>query len=655
MLRTFLSASLCTLVALCPFTQTLSAQDTREVGNVVFEGVPEIPDSLHRQVQRYFDTRSASFRGWLPGGRGVLISTRFENTNQLHTVAEPNAGREQITFYTDPVREASVCPSPDTSGLLFLKDTLGNEFSQLYWFDLATERAELVSDGESRNYGVAWSNAGNQFAYTSSRRNGTDFDVYVSDISAPKRANLKISRGGGYWQVADWAPGDEQLLVTQYLSSTKSNSYLLDFNNNQLTKLNPDTAETTYLAQSFDATGKKYYFVSDTDREFNTLFEHDLKTGTNVAITADIPWDVEEFVLDEARARGAFTVNENGFSSVYLFSPTDGSSNKVEGIPVGEVSGLSFDPQGDRIAMTLSTSRSPGDVYTLDVGSKQLTRWTTSEVGGLDPATFPEPELITYPTFDEVDGAPRQIPAFVYKPVGKTDRPLPVLVVIHGGPESQFKPGFSELFTYLTNELGVAVIAPNVRGSSGYGKEYLLLDNDYKREQSVRDIGALVDWIESKPTEYDGSRIGAYGGSYGGYMVLSSLYNFNDKFKCGVEAVGISNFVTFLENTESYRQDARRAEYGDERKPEMREFLEGISPNRHTDQFKAPLFIVQGANDPRVPATESEQMVAAIREQGEQEVWYMLAKDEGHGFRKQENRDLFNEAMILFLRQHLLN
>ena len=302
--------------------------------------------------------------------------------------------------------------------------------------------------------------------------------------------------------------------------------------------------------------------------------------------------------------------------------------------------------------MVINSTSTPGDVYSIDLDSQDVTRWTQSEVGGLDTSQFPKPELIHYSTYDEVDGDRRKIPAFVYRPKNSKGA-LPVMLFIHGGPEGQHVPIFRSFNSFLANEMGIAIIAPNVRGSAGYGKSYLKLDNDFKREDSVKDIGALIDWISSNP-EFDADRIAVYGGSYGGYMVLSSMFNYNDKIKCGVDIVGISNFVTFLENTEEYRRDARRVEYGDERDPEMRKHLEAISPNNHAEKITKPLFVIQGANDPRVPASESEQMVAAIRENGGT-VWYMLAKDEGHGFRKKVNRDYMTEAIALFLQEHLLD
>ena len=307
--------------------------------------------------------------------------------------------------------------------------------------------------------------------------------------------------------------------------------------------------------------------------------------------------------------------------------------------------------------MTINTSQSPSDTYVLELRNDpleygKLTRWTSSEVGGLDTSRFASAELIEYPTFDEVDGEPRMIPAWLYKPQGATGE-LPVVVSIHGGPEGQARPGFSSTYQMWMDTLGVAVLVPNVRGSAGYGKTYLGLDNGFKREDSVKDIGALLDWIETQP-DLDQDRVAVFGGSYGGYMVLASSVHYSDRLRAAVNIVGISNFVTFLENTQDYRRDLRRVEYGDERDPAMRAHLEKISPLNNVNKIDVPMFVVQGENDPRVPVTEADQIVKALRENGKP-VWYMNALNEGHGYRRKENRDIYQQATVLFFREHLLN
>jgi dipeptidyl aminopeptidase/acylaminoacyl peptidase len=627
------------------------AQERREVGNMILENVPEIPEEITSRIQQYQNTRSASFADWLPNDKGMLISTRFGNTTQLHTVSNPGGARSQISFFDEPVSNGSFCPSPDYNGFLFTKDSGGNEFSQIYWYDMEARTSEMISDGESRNFGMTWSNKGDKFSFTSSRRNGKDFDIYISDMKSPKIATIKVDRGGGYWMATDWSPDDSKLIVIQYLSSTKSNSYILDLDSKELTQINDGAQEAVFLASFWDKTGTKVYATTNIGKEFNTLVLYDVKSKKMEFITEDIPWDIEDGALNKARTKAAFTANENGFSQLYLMDLASNSFEKVSNLPIGQIYSFAFHPERDALSMVLNTTETPGDVYSLDLKSGKSKRWTTSEVGGLDTSLFPKPELVSYETYDKADGKTRTIPAFVYKPLNAKG-PLPVMISIHGGPESQHTPYFSSFYAFLANEMGIAVIAPNVRGSSGYGKTYLKLDNGFNREDSVKDIGKLIEWIEENP-EYDNDKIAVFGGSYGGYMVLSSMYNFSEKIKCGVDIVGISNFVTFLENTEEYRRDLRRAEYGDEREPKMREYLESISPTNHVDEFKSPLFVIQGANDPRVPASESEQMVKSIRDNNGQ-VWYMLAKDEGHGFRKKENRDRMTEAVAVFLKENLL-
>jgi dipeptidyl aminopeptidase/acylaminoacyl peptidase len=325
---------------------------------------------------------------------------------------------------------------------------------------------------------------------------------------------------------------------------------------------------------------------------------------------------------------------------------------KTPKLPIGLIYGISFSPDSKRLSMVLNTATSPGDIYIYDIEPNKLTRWTESEVGGLNTSGFPTPELVHYADFKDEDGNTGKIPAFVFKPnTGKA--PYPVVISIHGGPEGQYTPYFSSTFQFWLNELGVAVIAPNVRGSDGYGKSYLQMDNGYKREESVKDIEKLLDWIDDQP-DLDKDRVAVYGGSYGGYMVLASMFKFNDRIRCGVDNVGISNFVTFLKNTKDYRRDLRRVEYGDERDPDMAEFLNKISPTTNAHKITKPLFVVQGLNDPRVPATEAEQIVEIVRKNG-QDVWYMLGKDEGHGFRKKTNRDYYAAAVVLFFEKYLLN
>ncbi len=621
----------------------------RELGQLVMEGIPEIPAEVADRTLQYQAARAAQAVGWAADGNGLFITTRFGETSQVHFVAFPGGARRQLTFFREPVGQVAVCPDPASGVFLYARDVGGGEFYQLFMFDLASASSTLVTDGRSRNGGAVWERTGSAFAYSSTRRNGKDTDVYLASRSNPLEARAIITEGGS-WGAGEFSPDGKRLLVVRAVSANESYPFVYELDSATLTPLHTAKEPVAYGAATWAADSRHIYFTSDEASEFKHLRLLDTRGGKVEVLTADIPWDVEGVELSRDGRTLAFTVNEDGTSALYLMDTATRRRRRVTDLPAGQVGGLRFHPKRPFLAMTINGSRTPGDVYVLDVEKGDLVRWTNSEVGGLDTSRFQEPTLIRYPTFDRVGEAPRQIPAFYYRPTGPG--PFPVLITIHGGPEGQFTPIFNPLLQYYVNELGIAVLAPNVRGSSGYGKKYLTLDNGDLREDSVKDIGALLDWI-AQQKELDASRVAVIGGSYGGYMVLASMVHFNDRLRCGIDIVGISNFVTFLTNTQDYRRDLRRVEYGDERDPEMRAFLERISPLTNAHKITKPLFVVQGLNDPRVPASESEQMVRTVRANGGQ-VWYLLAKDEGHGFRKHTNRTFYENAVVLFLQKFLL-
>jgi dipeptidyl aminopeptidase/acylaminoacyl peptidase len=478
------------------------------------------------------------------------------------------------------------------------------------------------------------------------------------DPDDPGSAEIVLeSPDGSWWGAAEFSKSGAKLLVTNYVSITDARAHVVDLDSGESTPLAGGPDDPGYnVPVAFDENEDGFWLLTDEGSEFTQLAWQPLAAGAApVVVTTDIPWNISAVTISQDRRRMAFTVNEGGTTALYLMDPRTRKYRRVDRLPVGVAGALEFSPDGSKLGLTLNTPQTPSDVFSLELGKKplehgELIRWTHSEVGGLDTSTFVTPRLVRFPTFDEVDGKPREIPAWVYTPPG--DGPFPVIVSIHGGPESQARPYFSSTYQLWLRELGAAVIVPNVRGSSGYGKTYVALDNGYRREDSVRDIGALLDWIDAQET-LDGDRVGVFGGSYGGYMVLASAVHYGDRLRAAVDIVGISSFVTFLENTQDYRRDLRRVEYGDERDPEMRAFLQKISPLNNADKIAVPMFVVQGQNDPRVPVTEAEQMVAALRDRGEK-VWYMNALNEGHGFRRKENRDIYQQATVLFFREHLL-
>lgn len=619
-----------------------------ERGNLVMEDLPLIPPTLAERTNRYQQTRSATLAGWLGRDQGMLISTRFAETAQIHQVAMPGGDRSQLTFFAEPVAEAAA--SPDGKRFVFTRDIGGNEFYQVYQFDLGSGAIQLLSDGASRNTDLRWASTSDRFAYSTTRRNGKDTDVV---LGTPGSTKLRaITEREGSWSALDFSPDGQHLLISKYVSINESELYIADLSGDglpQLQRFHPTQELVSFSVARFSRDGRGVYFVSDQDSDFQRLRYQNLDGSGARVLTADIDWDVEEIELSGGGTFLAYTVNADGISRLHLLDIKAGKTLAVPALPIGVISDLEFDASGKRLGFNLNNARSPSDVFSIEVGSgasDRLTRWTRSETGGLDASTFIEPQLIHIKSFD---GLP--VPAFYYRGLG--DGPRPVLIQIHGGPESQALPTFSPLIEFYTRELGISVLVPNVRGSAGYGKQYLTLDNGRLREDSVRDIGALLDWIATQP-ELNADRVAVMGGSYGGYMTLASMTHYNNRLRGGIDVVGISNWVTFLTNTQDYRRDLRRAEYGDESDPKMRAFLEAISPTANASRITRPMFIVQGANDPRVPASEAEQMVETIRSNNGGEVWYLLAKDEGHGFRKKANRDLYNNAAVLFLQKILL-
>ncbi len=629
---------------------------TANNGNLVMEDMPAIPAAIVTSLNRYQNVRSAAFRDWTEDGQGIYVATRFGDVRQIHRVDMPGGARRQITFYDEPI--GGVQRQPHGSKLTFTQDAGGSEFSQIFMLDPSDGRTTMLTDGESRNGAVLWDRDGRRLAFQSTRRNGASNDVWLMDADDKDSARVVLeSPDGSWWGPIEFSASGNKVLVLNYVSIADSRVHLLDLDSESYPLLaGGDAGGGANFPVGFALDDEGYWLTTDRGGEFTQLAWQSDEPGSEIEIvTGDIPWDIGSVAISHDRRRIAFTANENGLSRIYLMDAVSRQYRPIQGIPTGIASGLTFSPDDSRIALTLNTPQTPSDTFVIELGGGpldygRLVRWTFSEVGGLNTDSFSAPELVEFPTFDTVDGALRQIPAWVYKPAGKG--PFPVVVSIHGGPEGQARPFFSSTYQMWLKNLGVAVVVPNVRGSAGYGKSYLALDNGFKREDSVRDIGALLDWIETQP-DLDSSRVAVFGGSYGGYMVLASSVHYSDRLKATVDIVGISNFVTFLENTQDYRRDLRRAEYGDERDPAMRAYLEKISPLNNVEQIDLPMLVVQGENDPRVPVTEARQMVAALRKQG-LTVWYMNALNEGHGYRKKENRDIYQQAVVLFLQQNLL-
>jgi dipeptidyl aminopeptidase/acylaminoacyl peptidase len=618
----------------------------QERGNLILEGIPAPDPALAERLERYLHARDASFLDWLPDG-GMLISTRFGDVEEIHRLAAPLGMREQLTFDADPINAARSPQTPGAEGFAFLKDEGGNENAQIYYYRLADHSTRLISDGKSLHGSVVWSHDGKRIAFYGNERDGVSFDVYVADIAAGSAPRLIIGGGPDTWYPLDWSIDDRKLLVWKYYSISESYLYIADIATGELTPLDKSNRKIGIRSAKFAPDGRGVYVVSDEDGEFAQLHYVDTVTHESRKLTAHLPWDIESFDASPDGRYLAYVANADGVSRLTVVDNTQKREITPPGIPDGRIYEVRFDREGRRLAFAAETAQTPRDVYVYDLQSNAVERWTRSEAGPVDARTFVSTERIRYPTWDRTDGQPRLLTAYVYQP--RTSGPHPVVINIHGGPESQYRPDFDAFTQFLVNELGYVVIAPNVRGSSGYGKGFLALDNGVLREDAVKDIGSLLVWIGLQ-RDLDRDRVVVMGGSYGGYMALASLAAYNDRLRGGIDVVGISNFVTFLTGTSAYRRDLRRAEYGDERDLRMRGFLSRISPLTNAASIRRPLLVVQGLNDPRVPRAESEQLVARIRAGGG-EVWYLAAKDEGHGFRKKPNRDFYMQTAAMFLQR----
>lgn len=613
--------------------------------NLKADGIPPIPATLLERLDQYGDFRAATLEDWHPTRRELILTTRFGNTNQVHHVATPGGARSQLTFRRDRVLHAHYRPG-DGGQILYESDSGGGEWYQFYLLDRTTGRSTLLTDGKSRNQNPRWSRDGKWLAFTSTRRNNASSDLWVLNPDDPSSARMLLAVNSGGWDVCDWSPDGKTLAVVERRSVTDGNLHLVDVATGALRTLSPE-GRAYWADARFRADGKEVYAVTDWQSNFRRVAAIPAAGGPPAFWTNEANWDASSPEPSPDGRFLAYLTNEDGFSVVHVRDLAAGRTTRLS-LPKGVINDLRWHANSKDLGFSLVSARHPSDVFSVNIDRPTaVERWTRGETGGLDSSRFREPELIHWNSFDN-----RRISGFLYLPAARFTGPRPVIINIHGGPEGQSRPNYLGRTNYYLEEMGIAVIYPNVRGSLGYGKEYVSLDNGYRREDSVKDIGALLDWIATRK-DLDAGRVMVTGGSYGGYMTLASMTHFNDRLRCGVESVGISNWVTFLKNTEAYRRDLRRVEYGDERDPKMRDFLETISPLSKVSRIRKPMFVIQGRNDPRVPYTESEQVVSALRQQGTP-AWYLLADDEGHGFSRKGNQDVQQAATVLFVERYLL-
>lgn len=647
MITRLLAAALFAIQALL----VLSAQDASITPNenLVTDGIPSIPASIAEQAARYTNFRTATLQSWHPTRPEMIITTQFADTNQVHIVRQPMGARTQLTFFADRILGAQFNPATGDY-FLFPKDVGGSEWYQIYRYDLADGGITLLTDGKSRNGNECFNHQGTRIAYNSTRRNGRDTDLWVMDPKNPETDRMLAQFDGGGWFPTDWSHDAKWLVVVEYISANESYLWLVDAESGAKQPVVGRGGEKALYgtAARFSPDDAGLYVATDNGSEFQRLTYLELATKKQTPLTSSIPWDVEEFAIARDGRQIAFTANENGTSELYLLDVATRKFHAVRGLPGGVISGLKWHANSRDLGFNLNNARTPTDVYSFNIERAALTRWTESETGGLNTKTFPEAQLVKWKTFDG-----KEISGFLYMPPARFTGKRPVIVNIHGGPEGQSRPTFLGRGAYYLNELGVAIVFPNVRGSTGYGKTFLAADNGFHREDSYKDMAALFDWIK-QDSRLDGDRILVTGGSYGGHMTLVAATHYNDKIRCSIDVVGISNLVTFLENTESYRRDLRRAEYGDERDQKMRAYQESVAPMNRVKNITKPMFIVAGKNDPRVRISESDQIAATVKGNGVPR-WYLIGNDEGHGFAKRRNIDFQFYATVHFIQTYLLN
>lgn len=628
--------------------------------NLVVQGIPPVPASIARAVARYNDFRGHRFLAWHPTRREMLVSHRRAgaDTTQIFRVAGPLAEPQQLTDSADPVRKASYEPLAGDY-IVFERSSGGDEAAQLYRLDLATRRATPLTEPGERNDMQGWLHRSSRLLYLSvpldrtargGRREEIAQTLWLIDPMRPQARRRVADLPGGGWSadVVSW--DDTTVALTRYVSALESEVWLLDLANGAKRQLLPAAGAATaaHFAAVWKRDGSGLFIVSDRGGEFRELMFYRLADAKVTPVSRRIPWDIVGVSIDASGRLLAVRANVEGRNEVRFFDPDTFDELPSPRLPQGSVADADFHPRLPWLAVSYESNATPSSVAVVDPANGSVQAWSTpSAPPGLDMAAFGAQSIIRWKSFDG-----RDISGLLSTPPARFSGRRPVLVDIHGGPEGQAQFRFLGRYNYFVEELGIAVIRPNVRGSSGFGKTFLALDDGMKREDSVKDIGALLDWIGRQPG-LDPACVLVSGGSYGGYMSLAVATHYADRIAASIDVVGISNFVSFLQNTESYRRDLRRVEYGDERDPAMRDFLLRIAPLTNAARITKPLFVVQGRNDPRVPYTEAEQIVAKVRANGTR-VWYLRAENEGHGFARKDNADFQFYAMVLFLRETLL-
>lgn len=592
-------------------------------------------------VARYLSIDSTDTPTFTPDGDLAFLADTT-GTPQVYRLGSPGAWPERLTAHSE--RVSFVDASPTNDELMFGMDEGSNERDQLYRYDLGTgEEVQLTDQPDAKHLWGGWGPDGDQFAFAANRRQGDTFDVYVQDRDS-QSADLIWEGPGGFVGVTAWHPDGDALILQESNSSADQVLYRLDIGSGTIEQIT-DAEEARYGHVTFGPDGDLY---AVTDYAEQTAYVGRIEDGSVVIVErASEEWNVDSLVVDDETSRVAYTVNVDGYTDATVGTLRDGSivDTAAVDLPAGVVTDVELGPDAERLAVTVSADDHPHSIYVADTKSGTTERWTTPGTLGIPEDRFLRSETVRYETFDG-----REIPAYWTLPPGvepSSDDRVPVMVDIHGGPEHQRRPWFYPTKQYFLNQ-GYAVLEPNVRGSSGYGKEYTHLDDQEKRLDSVKDIKYATEWLEDHPVA-DTDRLVVYGRSYGGFMVLSAITEYPELWAAAVDFVGIADFETFLENTGEWRREHRAAEYGSLDDPEL---LERISPIHNVDEIQCPLFIQHGANDPRVPVTEAEQIAEAVEARGVP-VETCIFEDEGHHTTDRENRIEEFEQISAFLDDHV--
>ena len=630
--------------------------------NLLAQGIPPISMALVKRVEQYTDFRGHGFVDWHPAREEMLVSHRKagDSVPQIYRLAGPMGALEQLTDGAERVSEASYEPR-DGRYIVFERAKGGDEANQIYRLDLPTRATIQLTDPNEAHNMAGWLRRSGQLLYTAvpldrTAQGGTRAAItttlYAIDPAQPASRHKLAELPGPGWFPGGMSDDDKTVAFVRYLSAAESQVWLIDTASGERRQVLPAPGENlkaTHFAGSFSKDSQHLFVVSDRAGEFRELMALDLASGALSRLTSHVPWDVSGGANSDNGRWMVAQINNDGRDELRVLDGHSFLEVSAPEVPAGSIGGnMAFHRATHRMAYSLNSPKGPSQLFVLDPATGQSVQWTRAQApAGIDTATFSDQRVVRWKSFDGLT-----ISGLISRPPARFSGKRPVIVSIHGGPEAQATMGFLGRWNYFVQELGVTIIEPNVRGSAGYGKTFLTLDNGVKREDSVKDIGALLDWIATQP-DLDASRVLITGGSYGGYMTFASSVHYSERIVGGIPVVGISNLVSFLANTESYRRDLRRAEYGDEREPSMRAFMERTAPLNNAEKIKKPLFVVQGKNDPRVPYTESEQIVAKVRANG-LPVWYLRGENEGHGFVRKENADFQFYATVKFVEQTLL-